>query len=377
MWMFSDGFLLRIIQADPSEIIVRGAMTESAHSKMEIALVGFGAIAELGHWPALAKLHESARVVAVVDHDPHRRAAAAKATGLHKRNLFESVGDLVSTGLPADLVIVMLPASSAPCSITELVGAGYQVLTEKPIAGDVESALSVLRNANAADAVRVVHNYLYRTDVRAAFSALTAHDLGPVRLIRFERPDKGYFPGRGIDPAWRKRTDAGGGCLRDNAYHWFYIAEKFAGAPISSISAMTGGRPAEAEDVAIIALEHSSGTLTNIVTAWCAKKAEEVLEVHTEDASLRLDGDGGGCHLYWNSRHIELGAAPRGQSSYQRMYREVLQGFRDGYRSGATLEEAIRIIAIFQACYLAQPHIGLKDIEDVLSGARYEGIRRD
>lgn len=180
------------------------------------------------------------------------------------------------------LSIVAVPTPAVAGAVRGLTAAGLPVLAEKPLATSAAGA-----RALGGD-IRVVHNYLYRAEIRQAIALVGAGAIGQPRFIRLERPDPGHFPGRGAQPDWRLRDAAG--CLVDNAYHWVYVAEALARSPVSAVTAQSSvpapGCPSE--DLAVMLLRHDNDVLSCVQAAWCAREAQPVFEAHGTEGSLSI-----------------------------------------------------------------------------------------
>lgn len=319
-------------------------------TQLRVGIVGFGSIAELGHLPALRSLAPRVAVEAVVDGSEHRRKIASAVPGV--RLVAASVDDLLQAAPPLDLVVSALPPDVNGVAASRLAAAGYSVLAEKPLAADAPKAGRLFGDPVIAGRVSMVHNYLFRTDVQAAIAAVRDGAIGAVRLVRLERPDEGHFVGSGVDPHWRRSSQHHGGCLRDNAYHWVYLAPALCRSPIDDVTARLSTRDGdEVEDLSAAILRHVNGALTTVTTAWCAPAAQPVLEVHGETGSLRLLGDAEACEINTGSRWTTL-PGPVGVVSYELMYRHLLDNGRE--RDGRLgVDAGLRVLEVIDRLYEA------------------------
>lgn len=230
--------------------------------------------------------------------------------------------------------------------------AGYTVLAEKPLAATAAEARQVLGGAEAAGRVSMAHNYFFRTDVEAAITAVNEGAIGAVRLTRLERPDGGHFVGSGVDPHWRRSSQHHGGCLRDNAYHWIYLAPALCRSEIKDATARLSARNSdEVEDLSLVILRHANGALTTVATAWCALSALPVLEVHGETGSLRLQGDENPCEINTGAGWTTLPGRV-GVNSYEQMYRHLLE-VGPGGDERLSVQNGLRVLDILDQLYAA------------------------
>lgn len=109
--------------------------------KIKVAIVGCGAIAELGHLPSLAG-HPDAEVTVLVDSNPARSRQLAEKFGVPKTQ--DSVAGLEAL---ADAAIIATPPSSHLPLSSALMRAGVDVLVEKPLANTHEECLEMDRVA--------------------------------------------------------------------------------------------------------------------------------------------------------------------------------------------------------------------------------------
>jgi predicted dehydrogenase len=310
--------------------------------RVRIALIGCGAIAEYGHAAAFGALSDHCLVTAVVDVDQPRREKLGTLLEVPDSARHAYTELLLRDGPPFDLAVVVLPPAWAGTVVGDLVEAGMSVLCEKPMDGSAASVRKIAATA-ASNRLGVVHNYSYRSDVREAMAHLRGQTVGTPRFLRLERPDATHFAGAGANPDWR-RTGPTPGCLLDNAYHWIYLAEELAGAPIRAVTARLA-----ADDLALLTLDHVGGALSSVQTAWCAPDATPVIEVHGTAGSLRLTGDCGEC---LSTTPSPAPAADR-EPAYTAMYRDILTAVRADRPFGASAERCAEVLDVIEAAELS------------------------
>ena len=187
-------------------------MTKPNTSKVRLAVVGCGAVAQIHHVPAIAA---SSRVEAavLVDADEKRARELAQRYGVP-----EVATDYRELPGQVDGAVVALPNSlHAPVSI-ELLRRGVHVLVEKPMAMTVAECDAMIEAARAGRAVLAVG-----LDFRFFDSSLLVRDLLRDGLIgQIHRFDLR----QGVIPRWPFATDfllkkemAGGGVLADFGVH--------------------------------------------------------------------------------------------------------------------------------------------------------------
>lgn len=139
---------------------------------LRIGVIGCGDIAVTGHLPALQRSPQ-VELVAVLDADPQRAAQAAAA---YDCRVAWSLEGLCELGVQA--VVIATPPHVTPRLTRSAIGAGLDVLCEKPMAVSLDIALEVERAARASTRivqvgfknrfsplVRAVHDWIERGEL--------------------------------------------------------------------------------------------------------------------------------------------------------------------------------------------------------------------
>ncbi len=193
-------------------------------SRVRVGLLGCGRIARV-HRSYLQGLAE-VDLVGVFDSDEAARGTFARQGNL---TAFGSLREMLERGRP-HVVHVLTPPSSHASLAIELLGAGVNVLVEKPLALSAAEADSVLAAARRAGLwVTVDHNRWFDPVVQRAASALAGGRLG--RLVGVE-----IFQGAEAGEADKQVSGSGhwstrlpGGLLHNLASHPLYLMRRFAG----------------------------------------------------------------------------------------------------------------------------------------------------
>jgi predicted dehydrogenase len=259
------------------------------------AIVGFGQVAEHGHYPAFAA-SDGFEIVAVVERSAERRDAA---TRLHAG--MRAVGSLDEiAGADLDFVDICTPPALHAAPILAALERGWHVVCEKPFLLDTAVIDAVRRAAGRAGrAVVPVHNWKYAPIIRQATELLGAGAIGRLRRVSIEtlrqRDCAVSDPDR---PNWRRDAAvAGGGILMDHGWHAVYLALHWFGQTPTSVSASVHRPSVDAvEDEASVILHFSAGA-ADIVLSWSAevRRNRMVLagdegELEIADSILRLRG---------------------------------------------------------------------------------------
>jgi len=226
-------------------------------SPRRTALLGFGHVAEHGHWPAWLR-RDDFTVVAVADPDPARREAARRL--LPDARVFDDpTAPLTQEALDA-VAIATPPALHAPLA-ARAARAGCHVLCEKPLATtltDARAAIDAARRAGVT--LYTVHNWKYSEQFARSAALLGDGTIGRPTRLRLETIRNGRAPT--IGRAWRDEAAlAGGGILVDHGWHAFYLLLALAGEPPQRIGAVVERRrdaTAEVEDTVSCEIEFPS-----------------------------------------------------------------------------------------------------------------------
>ncbi len=264
---------------------------------INVGIVGCGRIIEEGHAPAFAKLSDRFRVVAVADPSAVRRDLIADRFGVPAEHRFNDWQDLLALEA-VELVDMALPHFLHLSSLQAAAAAGKAILMEKPMATSMDEADSIM----AAVAVSgrpacLIHNYLWRPEIRLGLELIRSGAIGSPHLFRSEGFSPGHYPGAaGYDPDWRiKSARGGGGAIIDNAYHYCYMSEALLGSPVESVYAGLGTfvHDIDVEDLGLIQLSHANGSFSLIVQGWTGS-GQAASEVHGAEGVLSFPRFGQG-----------------------------------------------------------------------------------
>ena len=182
-------------------------------------------------------------------------------------------------------------------SLASAIEAGKHVYTEKPVAGSLEGAIRLARQARQAGVINgVVQDKLFLPGMIKLRSLVKDGFFGRVLSIRLEF---GYwvFEGDTIAaqrPSWNYRSEDGGGIVLDMFPHWQYLLEDLFG-PIAALYAKRvthvprrwdeAGNPYEvtADDAAYAVLEFDSGVVGSVNSSWAVRvNRRELVELHVD-----------------------------------------------------------------------------------------------
>ena len=300
------------------------------------AIIGFGNVAQFGHWPAYQNNRE-ARIVGVVDARPERRAVAAE---LALRN-FERLDQLRDI----DFVDICTPPASHAEQILEAARNGWHVLCEKPLV--INSAqLRDISETNVA--VVPVHNWKYAPIIHRATQLLRDGAIGTLR--RVEISVLRTQPASSTGPSWRGNAElAGGGIVMDHGWHATYLALHWFDEPARRVSAQLI-RSGDIETEGTVTIQFPSGS-AQIALSWNAATRENRISLTGEAGEIIVDDD----VLRLNGRAEQfaqkLSAGSHHPDWFAAMLPDVLAIFREPARARPVFDEAAECLRIIEQAY--------------------------
>ena len=232
--------------------VKRPAITDR---KVRFAVIGCGRIAQ-NHFDAMQAHADRAELCAVCDVDPFALARAQERTGAPG---FASLPELLAQA-QADCIVLTTPSGLHPRQVAEVARAGFDVMTEKPMATRWSDGLAMVRACDEA-AVRlfvVKQNRRNRT-LQLLRQAVDKGRFGRIYMVNvnvfWTRPQSYYD-----SAAWRRTWEFDGGAFMNQASHYVDLLDWIAG-PVESVMAYTGtlARTIEVEDTGLAALKWRNG----------------------------------------------------------------------------------------------------------------------
>jgi predicted dehydrogenase len=181
-------------------------------SEYRLAIVGCGAVAEIGHIPAACKL-KNVKLVGLVDTDINRAEMLAERFGVPK-----AVSSLENVANGVDAVILATPPHVRPLLAEQAFSAGLHVLCEKPLANTSEQCRAMLTAAKRAKRVlAVAHTARFFSNRVRVHALLKEKFLGRLATVDVEQGDPYAWPSR---TSYTVRRDmVAGGVLLNEGVH--------------------------------------------------------------------------------------------------------------------------------------------------------------
>ncbi|MDQ2918586.1 MAG: Gfo/Idh/MocA family oxidoreductase [Verrucomicrobiota bacterium] len=313
------------------------------------AIVGFGNVAQFGHWPGYVANGE-AEIVAVVDQSENRRAAAKLLN--HSLGTFHSLAEINRDAI--DFIDICTPPSRHPEPMWQAIERGWHVLCEKPLLLESEIVDQVRAKAiEAGVAVVPVHNWKYAPIIRAVTKLLREGEIGKLRRVEIATLRlRDAATADESQPNWRRDPKvAGGGIVMDHGWHSIYLALHWFNEIPELISAELA-RPNEqsVESEAILELGFPSGE-TRVELSWNASERANRMKLVGEKGEIGVDDD----TLTLNGKSTRFDSALTAGSHhadwFEAMLPDVLAAFRDPKKSRPIFEEAANCLAIIRRAY--------------------------
>lgn len=236
-----------------------------AGERLRVAVVGVGHLGR--HHARILSTLEGAQLVAVVDTNAERAAAAAASTGAPARADFrEIVGDV-------DAVTVAVPTELHREVALPFLERGVAVLVEKPMARSLAEADDLIAAARASGATLAVgHTERYNPAVAAVLPLVTSP-----RFIEVHR--LGAFPERSLD------IDV----VFDLMIHDLDIILALVRSEVESIEAVGVPVLTAKYDIANARLRFASGCIANVTASRISKERVRKIRFFQPDAYISID----------------------------------------------------------------------------------------
>ena len=256
--------------------------------KIRIALAGCGRIAA-SHFNAIEQHAQRCELTDVCDIDDAALAAAVARTQARGHQRFAAM--LAAT--QADVVVLATPSGLHPAQTIEAARAGFNVMTEKPMATRWSDGLAMVHACDEAGAYLFVvkQNRRNRT-LQLLKQAMEAGRFGRIYMVGvnvfWTRPQSYYD-----SAAWRGTWEFDGGAFMNQASHYIDLLDWICG-PVESVMAYTGtlARNIEVEDTGVAALKWRNGAMgsINVTMLTWPKNLEGSITILGERGTVRIGG---------------------------------------------------------------------------------------
>jgi predicted dehydrogenase len=264
---------------------------------VRLGIIGAGLAVKLLHWPALTRLAEQFRIVAVADVAPQ---AAQEIAGMAGGCRWTRDYRELLAAEDVEAVLISLPIHLNAQVIIESVRAGKHVLCEKPVAANLPQGQEVVAAVRGAPVVvEIAENYHYRGDIVQARAWRDAGRIGKPFLISvtsYYYTDTGK--GFGSTP-WRHDSQYRGNAITDAGVHEIALLRELGGE-VEQLQAFTKlvHPQMSGVDTMVLNLRFRNGILGNFTFSAGAVEAPSATTqatlfgtegtIHLEDRGARL-----------------------------------------------------------------------------------------
>ena len=251
---------------------------------LKIGIIGTGNIAQT-HIEAYLAFPELCEIVALCDIVPAKAEERKQRYGLKSATVYPAHTDLLGLGL--DLVSVCTPPSCHASITIDCLGAGINVLCEKPMAPSLEECDAMLAAEKASGKLlATVAQNRFRDDMAMLKEALDSGLVGPVSLLTV---DSAWWRGRSYYDLWWRGTweSEGGGCTLNHAVHHIDLTLWLMGRPQAITAVMTNAQHdnSEVEDLSV-AIWTYERALAQITSSVVSHGEEQSIVVQGRDARV-------------------------------------------------------------------------------------------
>ena len=327
--------------------------------RVRFALAGCGRIAT-NHMESLKVHAERAELVAVCDTDPGALAAAVERTGARGYPSFSAM----LAGAEADCVVLATPSGVHSLQAVEAARAGFDVVTEKPMATRWQDGLAMVRGCDEAGArLFVVKQNRRNRTLQLLRHAVDAGRFGRIYMVAvnvfWSRPQTYYD-----SSPWRGTWEFDGGAFMNQASHYVDLLDWIIG-PVESVMAYTGtlARNIEVEDTGVAALKWRNGAMgsINVTMLTYPKNLEGSITVLGERGSVRVGGVAVNEILHWDFEAPHEMDAETKDASYQTTsvygfghplyYNNIIDTLRGEAKAETDGREGLRSLELLIAMY--------------------------
>ena len=196
--------------------------------KIRFALAGCGRISQ-NHFDAIAKHSDHAELIAISDTDRRALDAAAARTGAKAYLSFSDMCEQLKQDNSTDCIVLATPSGLHPRQATEAAQAGFNVMTEKPMATRWADGLAMVRSCDEAGVrLFVVKQNRRNRTLQLLNQAIQQGRFGRIFMVSinvfWSRPQEYYD-----SAAWRGTWEFDGGAFMNQASHYVDLLDWLIG----------------------------------------------------------------------------------------------------------------------------------------------------
>jgi predicted dehydrogenase len=333
---------------------------------LNVALLGAGIFATASHAPVLQQLNQNINCVAVWSRTYENAA-----------NLAEKLGATPCTDVSQifnspniDAVIMAMPIDVQPEYVLQALQAGKHVLSEKPIAVNLQQAKKLIETYEEHFAPRnlvwnVAGQFRYDPAVRTASQALT--DIGKPFLVSMKVRAPFLKSSPFSEAMWRNNPSWYGGMIVEAFIHASAMLRGLFGTPVS-VSAQTSSRTKHIPSIDTMTAqvtwpEDVQGTIS---LTYASTQHQFELEVIGSEGRMVLqrktDGPGYALHVETSNSKYKHDIPFGGMETEMMAFLESVQYNSDARRN--TPSEALADLQLVEACLDSGKQNGVRVVLD-------------
>lgn len=329
--------------------------------KIRFALAGCGRIAR-NHFEAMRQHGDSAELVGVCDIDPAALGNAAKLTGARPFSRYE---DMLAEA-DADVVVLATPSGLHPRQTIQAAEAGFNVMTEKPMATHWHDGQRMVDACDQAGVrLFVVKQNRRNATLQLLKRAVERKRFGRIYMVTvnvfWSRPQEYYDSAK-----WRGTWEFDGGAFMNQASHYIDLLDWLIG-PVESVHAYTAtlARNIQVEDTGVMNVKWRTGTLGTVAVTMLTypRNLEGSITIIGEKGTVRVGGVAVNEIQHWEFAEADADDAKVKDASYLTTsvygfghplyYDNVLRVLRGEAEPETDGREGLRSLEILIAAYLS------------------------
>jgi UDP-N-acetyl-2-amino-2-deoxyglucuronate dehydrogenase len=258
-------------------------------NKLKFAILGCGRIS-VNHINAINKFFDYATITDLCDINPS--ALEEKKKLIPFANAYLSIEELL-TNSKADIIAIATPSGLHPEHTIKCSNSGFNVICEKPMGVDINSALEMIKTCKKNNTkLFVVKQNRFNATISVLKKAINENRFGKIYMVVsnvfWTRPQEYYD-----SAAWRGTWAMDGGAFLNQATHYFDLLYYLFGN-IDEVFSYTAtmARNIEAEDTGLVSLKWLNGILgsINVTMLTYPKNLEGSITVLGENGTVKVSG---------------------------------------------------------------------------------------
>jgi predicted dehydrogenase len=311
---------------------------------INLGIIGGGLAVQQLHWPALQRLPDQFRCVAVADINADTAAATAALVGADR--VFTDYHDLLALN-DVEAVLLSLPIHLTTPVTLDAARSGKHVLLEKPLGSNLHQARQLMQQLDHLPVIALVgENFRYRPDLLRARQLLDENSIGDPILITLHALSfvDTTVPDSFASTPWRHDIQYRGGHLLDGGVH-HAAALRMLGGEIEWVQAFTkyGGSALNGPTTLSANLRFRSGALGSyLYSAVCHDDRSSFLDLSIYGTTGTLYMEENAIRILRPGQNGEERIAIEADGGYEGEFRNFYGAIRENMPVIATVEQSYR-----------------------------------